>query len=360
MRAIVPFTGLIAAAVLAAAGPASAATAKRDRCAPHKGERVLKRSASAVVLGNLPYASAGRVVGCSRASGRRRTIAGAKDMLLARVLLTGTRVALVQYGSDRSGENSAVIVADDALHGGRRALVGRRDEAGAPTITFPTVVLAADGRIAWLEPRFATTTLRAWRPGDTVRTLDEGIVLSRVAFGSGTLTWNHGGAPRSAPTAPADRCALSGLAGGDAELDLLATPGGTTACSRATGVAAALPGANPARVALDHDWAAAWAGDSILVANPTTSAGRTIPAGGPSNNLALAAGTVALDAGGSVAWITATPSAFSTVYVDDGGGTRVVWDGQASIDAIQHDGSTALWLLNVPAYGTVTRALMTP
>lgn len=46
--------------------------------------------------------------------------------------------------------------------------------------------------------------------------------------------------------------------------------------------------------------------------------------------------------------------------LDDGGGTRVVWDGQASIPAIQHDDTTALWLLNVPAYGTVARAPMTP
>jgi hypothetical protein len=355
MRLTVLLAALVAA--LAVASPASAATAP-NRCRPHHGEHVVARSAQAVVL-SVQYAYPDRITGCSRATGRRRRIAGVTEMTAFRVVLTGTRVALVEYGGDRSGESSAVIIADDALHTGRRALVGRRDEVAPPSVEFPTVVLADDGRIAWLEPRFTTTTLRVWRPGDTVRTLDEAIAIDHVqlAFdGSPTVTWAHDGSGRSSmPWAVPDRCPRAGLVRGTAELDLLPAPGGTTVCARATGATATLPGVEPRSVATDHGWAAAWVESSILVASPVTGASRTVPAGSRGYG-------VVVDAAGSAAWPVVTqpngpPATSTTVEVDDATGTHAAWSGDDSID-LRHDDSLVLW--RTTAYGTIGRALMAP
>lgn len=317
--------------LLALAAPAHAAAAPPSRCAPHRQEAVKARSASAVVL--VHYADETTVLGCSRASGRRRILLADPRMLPEAFKLRGTRVGYVLFDEDHDE-----LVADDAVHAGRREVL-RTLPAGPDRAFVSAFALGPRGAVAWLEGRTDVMSLVLARGGDVTRTLDEGTALYDIGFTARSVTWHHDIEARNAQLAPRDRCPDgTARAGGNALLDVVATPVGAALCVRRTGALSDLAEADPAQVVLAGTWGAAWSGSRLEVLDAQSGARRTLATAGTP-------GPLVVDAHGSAAWaeVTTQPTPHTVVHADDAAGPRVLWEGDTVVPRLMHDRSEVLF-----------------
>jgi hypothetical protein len=344
MNRLVVATLLIAAlGACAMTSPAVAA----ERCHPRGGERQLARSAQAVVLERIVKQSQHyplqTITGCSRRSGKRRTI----DTLQRRNLddpvkliglrLAGTRIA---YAMD-PGTGSPTLIAEDALHG------GRRHDLGAGGWPFGTRAVAqglqiawaidAQGDVAWLTTESTpfgkgVQALGVWHPGLGRRQVDSHALFTDVSLRDGELRWRRNGAPRSVNLAsvPPSRCGAIAAIGGTLQVDLVHEPhaGTLTTCLRATGKTvtryfevAEIEDVNGPYVLLN--WA--HVSDFTWLADLTTGAITEMRGG---------VGSGVVDEHGSIAWLN------DGLWVRDAGGTRKVADVLTGTGSLLRDGST--------------------
>ncbi|WP_027008223.1 hypothetical protein [Conexibacter woesei] len=316
---------LVLAGTAQAATATAAAAPKRDRCAPRAGERVEARTATAVAL--TQAAATLRLIGCARASGRRRVVAPLPAGLPS---LDTVRMRGTELGYRISGHDPVI---DDAVHRVRsRVLRSTRDYNDVTVFA-----LGPRGAVAWYEGSMVTADVLLSVPGDVTRLLDEGADMTGLAFTGGALTWRHSGHPRRTPLAPRDRCPARARVGGNVLVDLLRTPLGTAVCLRASGVVTDLAEAAPRDVVLAGTWAAAWAGSRLLTADAAAGERRTlVTAGTP--------GPLTVDEHGSVAWAEVTEApAHTIVRAIDAAGTRIAWEGDVAVLFLRHDRSTVLF-----------------
>ncbi|WP_445149922.1 hypothetical protein [Baekduia sp. Peel2402] len=335
-------------AVLALALSAAPATAA-VKCSPGKRQKVVARSAQAVVLKARPFWYSGyQLWGCSRRTGARRLLTtGDEDRELRSVLLRGTHVGYVDAGTE---ETSYTVVSDDAVRRGRRIA---RD--AAPDALDVALRMGDDGSLAWRDITRAGQRLWLWRPGDGPRLVDEGFNLTRMRFSGRTLGWRHGSADRaSAPT----RTACRGWAGPGSTTTvdaILSTHQTVRFCWRATGSSVTLPAGTPA---VTGPWVAVASARQIWVVNLLTNEWRTVAWDG-------AVDAIVVDEHGSVAWTVPTytsgghPPEYLTktvaVWVDDAAGTHA--SGVATIYdqvGIARDGSWVRWAVSGEVDGSAT------
>lgn len=333
---------LLALLVLLAA-PAGGRAA--DRCVHHRGERELARSAQAVVTERwrIPAADTGgsdtqTIIGCSRTTGKRRVVAALESNTSAgdrveRLRLAGTRIAYVMYSSVKEF-GGTTIVADDAVHGGRR----RNFDGGWPFSSFETGILSwavdATGNVAWVAGHDRHRQLVLRRPGTDLRQVDSGTDLTDVTLGGGVLRWRHGGAWRAlglalAPSACGDLPAVTGTA----EIDLFLSRTAFTACLRATGRSVTVPTPRgttaPADVAgpyvaLSYD-------HSVYRVDLANGGYEAIPTRAEYSQ-------VRVDDAGSLAWYDAPDGQLPTLWVRDAGGTRQIAGRLGGLGQLFRDG----------------------
>lgn len=331
---------LLTAALAATATPAAAA----QHCRPHAGEHQLARSGQAVVLERLaqPDGASPRqtITGCSRRSGKRREIAtlrrsGADDRTkLVGLRLAGTRVAYAMTEAD----GVPTLVADDAVHGGRRHDLGRGGWPFGPWSRSRGVAVSwavdAQGDVAWRTTAGAQQAVGVWRPGLGRRQVDSHAVLGDVTVRDGVLRWRRNGASRSVDLAsvPASRCGALSAAGGTLEIDVARPTGeGTvTACLRATGrtvrgdvpIDAHLLDANGPYLLLGSMHAEIYIIQVLDLVNATDA------------QLLWTGPEAVVDERGSIAWRN------DALWVRDAAGTRRVADVPAGSGPLLRDGAT--------------------
>jgi hypothetical protein len=349
---------LIATLLAATLGPVASATAA-EHCRHRPGEHQLARSAQAVVFERTMKSSQNypvqTITGCSRRSGRRRVI----DVLQRRsdddptklvgLRLAGTRVAYVRGVAAPSENKRMTVMADDAIHGGRRHDLGgswpfdgaRRSGELAQVKSW---AVNASGDVVWiavaaLDSSYGASppTLVLWHAGLGRREIDAKADLRNLKLADRMLSWQHNGARRSLDIAaiPRSACIEKATVGTlDVDLD------GTTACLRATGKAmnADLPDQNPIDPVdingpyILSTWVAKThygLGLINLVNDSTTTYGTTTY--GEYLYEAI------VDPHGSVAWL----SGGNELWVHDANGTRTV-PGRGT-DGLLREGSTVTW-----------------
>jgi hypothetical protein len=351
---------LLIATLLAATLGSAASSASAAHCRPRPGEHQLARSALAVVFErtiaisqNYPVQT---ITGCSRRNGRRRVI----DVLQRRsdddptklvgLRLAGTRVAYVRGVAPPYASERMTVIADDAIHGGRRHdLGGGWPFDGAGLNGLPSVAswaVNAAGDVAWiavdpLDPTYGAgpPTLVLWHAGIGRRQIDAKANLRDLKLAGSRLSWRHNGARRSLDIAAILRSACKEKATiGTLDVDL----SGSTACLRATGksMTVNLPYGDPL-VPVDINgpyvlvhWVAKVNSGSILI---DLVNGDTV-------NYDESPPEVVIDAHGSMAWLFNG----DTLWVRDANGTRTV--AGTGTGRLLRDGSTVTW----PGGPTVT------
>jgi hypothetical protein len=334
MRSLVLALTLALLAIAAAPAAAGAKPRRLAPCAPRKQETIKARSAVAVVL--VRWGDPWALIGCSRASGRRRVLASGPDDTTSSPAVIRVRGTTVGYVVYRHG-----LVVDDAVHRGRRRMV-------RPVRDFTAIsdfVLGPGGAVAWFEASEMEADLFLARPGDVPRLLDEGSTLYDLAFGARSLTWQHDIATHTVLLAPPDRCPGTARVGGNALLDVLRTGLGAALCLRSSGAITDLGEADPEAVVLagTGSWAAAWSGPELLAADGATGERRTLATAGT-------AGPLTIDEHGSVAWAEVSHAPDHTIiHADDAAGPRVAWEGDVAVPFLQHDRSVVwFWRLWQP------------
>jgi hypothetical protein len=324
----------VVAAFLVAVPVAPAAAAK---CRPGHGQKVIARSARAVLLSSSEPAWGYRLWGCLRRTGVRRLIAtGDEDRELKVPMLRGTHVGYLDTNLD--GDPSTVI-SDDALRRGRRvevATVAAQDRIG--------LRMGDDGALAWRQTIAPGQRLWLWRPGDTTRLADEGFDLTGLRFTGRTLRWRHDRAGRTSRPPAASACAGDAGDGSTMTVDVIHTSVSTVVCWRAAGASTTFP-ATPNELAIAGSWVAARTVNGIEARNLLDpSAARSVAVGSVAG--------VVIDEHGSLAWSYGSggghpPPSLSTaaVWVDDAAGARSY--GEVPLWAwvvLARDGSTVRWL----------------
>jgi hypothetical protein len=346
---------VVLAATPAAASPASAA----DRCRPRSGEQVLARSAQAVVLQKVVRQSQHfplqTISGCSRRSGKRRTLetlqrrTEADSTRFIGVKLAGTRVAYVMVRD--VSEPQLALMADDAVHGGRRHDLGVGgwpfvQRAGYGTQTGMAWAVDAQGDVAWITTDRgsglipAPQTLGVWRAGLGRRQVDSHALLGGVTLRDGVLRWQRDGTPRQVDLAavPPTRCGALKATIGTLDVDIVHDHLGdtSTACLRATG-------RTVSRYMEDFDVVDAngpylllrWYG-KVLSFTTVFDLVR-----GTSEDIEGAHADTVVDEHGSLAWIA------DGLWVRDAAGPRKVAgfadDPAANASPLLRDGSTVTW-----------------
>ena len=254
---------LAALALGLSATPAVAAT-----CRPGPHQRTIARSPQAVLLGRPAPQWGFRLWGCSRQTGVRRLIAGfgANHELVTTPLLRGTHVVYVDdvvgsggVGVDGAPGDEANIISDDAVHRDRHASVASVSSDGHVDLRMD-----GDGALAWRDTLPAGQRLLLWRPGDTVRLVDEGFSLTAIGFTGRTLTWRHDGVDQSAPSVTRTLCPTGAGLDSTMSVDVIHTNPGAIACWRATGASVTFP-ATTTNLASAGSWVVAVTDDSIDV-----------------------------------------------------------------------------------------------
>lgn len=345
------------AALLVVASSASAASAATDRCRPKPGEQALARSAEAVVLQKIVKRSQRfplqTITGCSRRSGKRRVLevlqrrTADDETKLLGVKLAGTRVA---YAMVREVEGAqTALIADDAVHGGRRHDLSIGGWPFGTGISFTWHVewaVDAQGDVAWIttdsQPSGKSAPSQAlgvWRAGLGRRQVESHAALSRVTLRDGVLRWLRGGTPRVVELAsvPATRCSGKKATVGTLDVDVVGLGDGgiLTACARATGKTAsadlefaAIADANGPYVLV------AWAHveNYVTIFNLVDGTTETI------RDVGMDA---TIDERGSLAWVG------DGLWVRDAAGTRKVAESPQDLNVIegplQREGSTVTW-----------------
>jgi hypothetical protein len=330
-------------AVASTARPTVAETADAlaKPCRPGQGERVLARSPQVVLTG---YGRIG-LFACVRATGRRRLLnhSDAEVNEFASASLSGSHVAFVEVLSDHYGSTTEELILVDAVRGGPPRHIALADPEQQEPRRTRAVVLDRSDEVAWLDVDRGQHTLLTWRPGDVVRVVDAGFALTHVVLVPGMLRWQHGGVPRTAATAPPDRCATSGRQPAWQAVDVLVQADGSTAvCLRSTGTTATLPDAKPFDVV---DSAGTWVVARPLRGNAARIDVVDLSTGSRRTIAASSAAIAVVDAAGSVAWgeQVGSLSAAGELWVDDGGGTRRVATGvDIGVNPIR-DGPVVRW-----------------
>jgi hypothetical protein len=169
------------------------AAAARDRCPAHTDEHVAARSARVVLL--LGRSGVGtpretqRLVGCSRASGRRRALAASPiesqvplDGIVS-LRLNGTRVVALSRAGDHLGGTWVTFSRGDALHG-RLADVAERPGHLTEYAAGPR------GEIAWIADGAVHLLALSATSSHVVAT---GAALHALRFRGDRLTWSDAG-----------------------------------------------------------------------------------------------------------------------------------------------------------------------
>jgi hypothetical protein len=334
---------LLIALLALLAAPASGRAA--DRCVHHRGEHELARSAQAVVTERwrIPTADSGAsdtqtIIGCSRATGKRRVVATLESNTSAGdrvegLRLAGTRIAYVEYMSVKEF-GGTTIVADDAVHGGRH-----RDLAGGwPFSSFESGVLSwavdATGNVAWVAAHGLRRSVLLRRPGVDLRQVDSGTDLTDVTLAGGVLRWRHGGTWRALPIAlPPSACGDRRAITGTAEVDLFFSATAFTACLRATGRSVTVPTPSGSITA-----PADVAGPYVALSYDHSAIRVDLANGGyeavPTRN---AYTQVRVDDAGSLAWYDA-PDGPAELWVRDASGTRQVAGRLGGLGELFRDG----------------------
>jgi hypothetical protein len=349
---------LVATLLVTILGPA-ASSADAAHCRPRPGEHQLARSSQAVVVERTTAISQNypvqTITGCSRRSGRRRVI----DVLQRRndddptklvgLRLAGTRVAYVRGVAPPYEYQRMTIIADDAVHGGRRHDLGGSwpfdgtGINGVPRVASWAVNAAGD--VAWIavDPLDLTygaapPSLVLWHAGVGRRQIDAKANVRDLKLAGSRLSWRHNGTRRSLDIAaiPSSACKEK-AAIGTLEVDL----SGSTACLRATGKSTTvnLPYGDPI-VPVDIN------GPYVLVNwVAKLNSGSTVIdlVNGTSTDHDYVSGAV-VDAHGSMAWLFGG----DTLWVRDANGTRTV-PGKGT-GGLLREGSTVTW----PGGPTVT------
>lgn len=317
----------LALGATATATPASAA----EPCRPRHGEHTLARSAQAVVLQRTVAGGQQAITGCSRRSGRRRAV---DTVPLTGLRLAGTRIAYA---------TAAGVIADDALHGGRRHDL-KSARPFAPDQGGVRQFLVDDqGDVAWITDSGA---LMAWRGGLGSRQIDvRAARIDGLALRSGVLRWRRNGAARSVDLKRVARSACAKRSvHGTLVFDLDVSD--SILCARATGRVTSL--ANAAVTPMDANGSYAaylWVHVEIYGAglvNLADGSVTTIDMTPPGLNDQTAAHTalkptdVVVDEHGSYAWV-----AGHVLRVHDAAGTRVV--PGTGTGPLLRDGSTVTW-----------------
>jgi hypothetical protein len=324
------FAAVVLVVLLVPSRPASAA----GRCAPRAHERVVVRSSAATVTLRRSRV----LVGCSNASGRRRTIdrlPDNEDIVFEQIRLHGTWIAYV-ITDIRGVDGGQRLFRSDAVRSGRREVLDGN--------LASHVVIGAGGVVAWVGSGSPAQVLQVSRPGAETIQADAGFVLTRVRLDGHRLSWRHDGAGRSADLAAPDRCG-----GGFGNLVLAvqvdSAPASVTACVRATGRRTTWPSAAPLSVAANGGWIAMVdaAGTGIVRADLITGTAETVPADRVDG--------LAISASGRLAWTQpADPATHrQPVLVHDANGTRTL-DPADDIINFGFDGETL-------RYGTKTARL---
>lgn len=351
------FAVLLLAALLAAVAVTPAGAAQPDRCRPRPGEHTLARSPQATVLARLakdahPHPRQ-TLTGCSARSGKRRVIAVIErghttatlnqPRTLVGLRLAGTRVAYLA----RRGDDTLALIADDALHGGRRhdlSAGGWPFGAGtASRVLGAAWAVDASGAVAWI-----TTTapgeqqLGVWRAGLGRRLVDSHALLTDLSLSGGVLRWRRGPAARSvdlAHVAPS-RCDGPRATTGTLDVDLVlpAAEGPIAACLRATGVAVStFPFELPPRVS---DVNGPYVVLTYTHKELSLATVLDLVHGTSSEQLRGPTSTTVVGAHGSLAWTTS-----DGLWVRDAGGTRKAADRGAGppYAPLYRDGDTVTW-----------------
>jgi hypothetical protein len=378
-RSLVVLLTLLVTAV--AAAPATA-TATTDRCRPGPGEHRLARSAQAVVLERVVQRSGSfprqTIVGCSRRSGHRRTLdtlqrvaaPTADPTRLIGVRLAGTRVAYLKIIIVDGRDPHPVLIADDALHGGRRhdlsspqdsARTSRWPFGSERTAATLSVVwtLDAQGDVAWIATDGklgvpGAQALGVWRAGLGRRQIDSHAALGDATLHDGVLRWRRNGSPRvvDLKTLPPSRCGVR-AAVGTLDLDFVraADASALTACLRSTGQTVSVPGFDYPPEATDVD------GAYIVMDFVHVELEYTVfidVARGTWSEKPGGSRDMVVDANGSRAWLTGGEWTWDDtgkvwlpagLWVDDASGLHKAADLDPAIPAgpLLRDGATVTW-----------------
>lgn len=178
--------------VVALLAPGGAAAAL-DRCRPQTGEDVAARSSRVVLLLGLRDAGTPhetqRLTGCSRATGRRYTLAVSPiDSLVPldgviSLRLNGTRVVALSRAGDHIGGVWLAFARGDALRGGRLTDVLERPNHLTEYAAGP------HGEIAWIADAAVHVLSAAVKSSHIVAT---GTDLHALHFAGAELTWRDG------------------------------------------------------------------------------------------------------------------------------------------------------------------------
>ncbi|MCW2995846.1 MAG: hypothetical protein JWQ18_3341 [Conexibacter sp.] len=339
---------------------AASAASAADRCQRRPGEHQLARSAPAVVVvrtvhvaGHFPRQT---IIGCARQSGRRRVL----DVLQRRyaddttrlvgLRLAGTRVAYVRGFDVPDLPALTSVVADDAVHGGRRHDLGapwpdlyaRMSPQGATSWTVD-----AGGDVAWTtDERDTGDRLYVWRAGLGRRLVDARASLQSPALADGLLRWRRNGRLRSVDlaTIPGSACPQRATIG-TLDVDLRGGDPLGSVCLRSTGrseekgdenVDTHLMDLNGPYLVFDwsyHAFAGSFVSDLLHGPDSGLVPGETAFRWAPVNDAVV-------DKNGSLAWL------------DPAGGTRTLWvrdaDGTRMIPGtgtgrLLRDASTVTW-----------------
>jgi hypothetical protein len=345
--------------VLAAVLALPAATAHAADPCPHRpGERQLARSAQAVVFERTVTDRRAyprqTITGCSRRSGRRRVI----DVLQRRtqdeptklvgLRLAGTRVAYVMVFAPPGYYRRTTIMADDAIHGGRRHDLGDRwpldGATNGPLNHIGWWAVDAAGDVAWLSvpgtaagSPTADPSLGLWRPGLGRRRIDDRADIRAPRLVNGTLRWQRDGKPRTLDLATIPPSACGGKAeAGTLDVDLYGDSSVTGACLRATGRFVAVPEANYASLIeangpyLIFQWMIHSRSGAFLL----DLVGERATALEPNGSDAV------VDQHGSLAWVGWTDGT-PALWLRDANGTRTV--PGTGTGFLRRDGSTITW-----------------
>jgi hypothetical protein len=352
---------LLTAAILAATlGPAGSATAA-EHCQRRPGEHQLARSAQAVVFERTTAISQNypvqTITGCARRSGRRRVIdvlqrrSDGDPTKLVGLHLAGTRVAYVRGIAPQGWDARMTVIADDAIHGGRRHDLGGSWPFGGaggngPLAQVESWAVNANGDVAWIaadppDPTYGASppSLVLWHAALGRRQIDAKADLRDVELVGSRLRWRHNLGRRALDIAAIPRSACKEKATiGTLDVDLV----WATACWRATGksVAVDLPYGDPI-MPVDIN------GPYILVHWVTkVRSGSTMidVVNGRTTNYDESSSEVVIDAHGSMAWLFNG----DTLWVRDANGTRTV-PGKGT-GGLLREGSTVTW----PGGPTVT------
>lgn len=332
------------AACTMALQPASASAT--DHCRARSGEATKAKSDRAVLL----YAKrTGRLIGCSRYTGRRRvleTLSPRSSLTFSSIQLSGTRAGWVARDYDRSQGTTEEIFVEDALRpNGPRKIAGPQWTPSYGTVT--SLAVSARGAVAWIVASPVGDSVQrslflSEHAGD-VRRIDRGFALRMAQLSLGMLRWRHGMQPMQQRVPLLPSACGARMNTGTQELDVYVLPKAVTICRRSDGRNATIDVSEPAAVDLNGTQALISSAEPedrshghLTLVDLGAATQRTIPTGTwPYSPVITPAGP---------AWVESSnhAGASSEIWIEDAGGKRRVATLTGSV-RLAVDGTTARW-----------------